>query len=230
MKKYRCLVVDDEVPAHRVIHSHISKTDVLEVVGDAYDGKEALDFLTKNKVDIVFLDIEMPKLTGIELLQCLPYPVSVILTTAYSNFGYEAYENDVVDYLLKPISFPRFLKAVNKVVKAFEPIVEEEKINYPKLELKHEGILKLVDTEKILYVESIGNYVKIHLENEKPMLVTQTMKYLTSVLPAEYFIRIHKSYIVKRAQIAETRKTELVLNNNVILPVGRKFSVLLERN
>lgn len=229
MKKYRCLVVDDEVPAHRVIHSHISKTDVLEVVGDAYDGKEALDFLTKNKVDIVFLDIEMPKLTGIELLQCLPYPVSVILTTAYNNFGYEAYENDVVDYLLKPISFPRFLKAVNKVVKTFEPIVEEE-INYPKLEFKHEGVLKVVDTEQILYVESIGNYIKIHLEHEKPMLVTQTMKYLTSVLPAEYFIRIHKSYIVKRAQIVETRKTELVLSNNVVLPVGRKFSVLLERH
>ena len=222
------MVVDDEVPAHRVIHSHISKTDVLEVVGDAYDGKEALDFLTKNKVDIVFLDIEMPKLTGIELLQCLPYPVSVILTTAYSNFGYEAYENDVVDYLLKPVSFPRFLKAVNKVVKTLEPVVEV-KLDYPKLEFKHEGVLKVVDTEQILYVESIGNYIKIHFTNDKPMLVTQTMKYLTSVLPAEYFIRIHKSYVVKRAQITEIRKTELVLNNTIVLPVGRKFSVLLER-
>src|SRR6218665_1636791 len=228
MKKYKCLVVDDEVPAHRVIHSHIAKADVLEIVGDAYDGKEALVFQTKNKVDIVFLDIEMPKLTGLELLQCLPYPVSVILTTAYSNFGYEAYENDVVDYLLKPISFPRFLKAVNKVVKTFEPVVVETEVSYPKLEFKHEGVLKMVDTKEILYVESVGNYIKIHFGNSKSMLVPQTMKYLTSVLPAEYFTRIHKSYIVKRSQITEIRKTELMLNNNVLLPVGRKYSVLLE--
>jgi len=228
MRKFKCLIVDDEVPAHKVIHSHISKTDTLEVIGDAYDGKEALDFMSKHKVDIVFLDIEMPRLTGLELLQCLPYPVAVILTTAYSNFGFEAYESGVVDYLLKPIAFPRFLKAINKISMTAEPqpVVE---ISYPRLELKHEGVVKTIDTERILYIESIGNYIKIHFESEKPMLVTQTMKYMTSVLPSEYFTRVHKSYIVKRSRIIEIRKTEVVLNPNITVPVGRKYSVLLEQ-
>jgi len=113
--KLKCLIIDDEAPAHKVLHAHIAKTEMIEIAGDVYDGKEAIDFMSKTKIDLIFLDIEMPKLTGLEMLQCLPYHVPVILTTAYSNFGFEAYQNDVVDYLLKPISFPRFLKAINKV-------------------------------------------------------------------------------------------------------------------
>ena len=124
---YKCLIVDDEAPAHKVLHSHINKSEIFEIVGDCYDGKEALDFLSKNKVDVVFLDIEMPRLTGLELLQCLPYPTIVILTTAYSNFGFEAYQNDVVDYMLKPISYPRFLKALNKVQALLLPKIVEAK-------------------------------------------------------------------------------------------------------
>lgn len=225
--KYKCLIIDDEAPAHKVLHSHISKTEIFEIVGDVYDGKEALDFMTKTQVDVIFLDIEMPKLTGLELLQCLPYPTIVILTTAYSNFGFEAYENNVVDYLLKPISYPRFLKAINKVV----PLLNKEEpkeVKYPSIEIKHEGILKIINTENVLYIESVGNYIKIHLENEKPLLITQTMKYIVSLLPSELFTRIHKSFIVKRAAIEEIRKTELTLLNKVTLPIGRKYSVLLE--
>lgn len=225
--KFKCLIIDDEAPAHKVLHSHISKTEIFEIVGDVYDGKEALDFMTKTKVDVIFLDIEMPKLTGLELLQCLPYPTIVILTTAYSNFGFEAYENNVVDYLLKPISFPRFLKAINKIV----PLLDKEKtveVKYPAIEIKHEGILKIIQTENILYIESVGNYIKIHLENEKPLLITQTMKFIDSLLPSELFTRIHKSFIVKRSAITEIKKTELTLLNKVNLPVGRKYSVLLE--
>lgn len=225
--KYKCLIIDDEAPAHKVLHSHISKTEIFEIVGDVYDGKEALDFMTKTKVDVIFLDIEMPKLTGLELLQCLPYPTNVILTTAYSNFGFEAYENNVVDYLLKPISYPRFLKAINKVV----PLLnreESKEVKYPSIEIKHEGVLKIIDTQNVLYIESVGNYIKIHLENEKPLLITQTMKYIGSLLPAELFTRIHKSFIVKRSAVTEIKKTELTLLSKTTLPIGRKYSVLLE--
>ena len=225
--KFKCLIVDDEAPAHKVLHALIAKTDLLEVAGDAYDGKEALDFMRKTKVDLIFLDIEMPRLTGLELLQCLPYHVPVILTTAYSNFGFEAYQNDVVDYLLKPISFPRFLKAINKVSNLLAP-VKKEGLKYPDIELKHEGVMKGISTKNILYIEAVGNYIKIHLEGDKPLLVTQTMKYISSLLPQELFTRIHKSFIVKREAIAEIRKTELVLSNKIVLPVGRKYSVLLE--
>lgn len=225
--KYKCLIIDDEAPAHKVLHAHIAKTDLLEIAGDVYDGKEALDFMRKTKVDLIFLDIEMPKLTGLELLQCLPYHVSVILTTAYSNFGFEAYQNDVVDYLLKPISFPRFLKAINKVTNLLGT-VKTEMIKFPDIELKHEGILKVINTKNILYIEAVGNYIKIHLDNEKPLLVTQTMKYISSLLPPDYFTRIHKSFIVKREAIGEIKKTEIVLINKMVLPIGRKYSVLLE--
>jgi len=225
--KLKCLIIDDEAPAHKVLHAHIAKTDLLEIAGDVYDGKEALDFMRKTKVDLIFLDIEMPKLTGIELLQCLPYPAAVILTTAYSNFGFEAYQNDVVDYLLKPISFPRFLKAINKVATLLAP-AKVEIIKFPDIELKHEGILKIINTKNILYIEAVGNYIKIHLENEKPLLVTQTMKYISSLLPPEHFTRIHKSFIIKREAIAEIKKGEIILVNKVVLPIGRKYSVLLE--
>lgn len=228
--KYKCLVVDDEIPAHKVIHSHISKLDNLEIIGDAYDGQEALDFLTKHKVDIVFLDIEMPRLTGLELLECLPQPTLVILTTAYSNFGFEAYQNDVVDYLLKPVSYPRFLKSINKAMAIIGPkTAREEVLSYPEIEIKHEGLQRSIDTEKILYIEAVGNYIKIHFLTEKPILVTQTMKYILSVLPQKYFIRIHKSYIINLSEIKEIKKTELTLSNMIVLPIGRRYSVLLEQ-
>lgn len=226
--KYKCLIVDDEAPAHKVLHSHIKKSEVLEIVGDCFDGKEALDFLTKNKVDVVFLDIEMPRLTGLELLQCLPYPTIVILTTAYSNFGFEAYQSDVVDYMLKPISYPRFLKALNKVQSLLGPKIIETKEPI-EIELKLEGIMKQIKIDDILYIEAVGNYIKIHFKQDKSILVTQTMKYISSLLPSSSFTRIHKSFIVQRAEIGEIKKTVLTLSNSVSLPIGRKFSVLLEQ-
>lgn len=226
--KYKCLIVDDEAPAHKVLHSHINKSEILEIVGDCYDGKEALDFLSKNKVDVVFLDIEMPRLTGLELLQCLPYPTIVILTTAYSNFGFEAYQNDVVDYMLKPISYPRFLKALNKVQALLLPKIVEAR-EPVEIELKLDGIMKHIKIEDILYIEAVGNYIKIHFKLEKSILVTQTMKYISSLLPSSSFTRIHKSFIVQRSEIVEIKKTVLTLSNSISLPIGRKYSVLLEQ-
>jgi len=226
--KYKCLIVDDEAPAHLVLQAHIARTEQLEIIGDVYDGQEALEFMRANKVDILFLDIEMPKLTGLELLECLPYPTAVILTTAYSNFGFEAYQSGVVDYLLKPISFPRFLKAINKVVDLPAPRKEKEAAQFPDIEVKHEGIIKTISTQDILYIEAVGNYIRLHMTTGKPLLLTQTMKYIASELPPQQFIRIHKSFIVKKEAITETKKTELTLSNQTVLPVGRKYSVLLE--
>jgi len=227
--KYKCLIVDDEAPAHKVLQSHITKTNLLDIAGDVYDGKEAIDFMLSTKVDLLFLDIDMPKLSGLELLQCMPYHVPVILTTAYSNFGFEAYQHDVVDYLLKPISYPRFLKSINKAIKLMgSDKPDKEEPEFPDIELKYDGILKVINTRRILFIEAVGNYIRIHLEGEKPLLVTQTMKYIMSLLPQQHFTRVHKSYIVKREAIAEIRKTEISLANKTVLPIGRKYSVLLE--
>lgn len=224
--KYKCLIVDDEAPAHLVLQAHIARTEQLELIGDVYDGQEALEFLRINQVDILFLDIEMPRLTGLELLECMPYAPSVILTTAYSNFGFEAYQNGVVDYLLKPISYPRFTKAINKIIE--RPLVRKEADSFPEIEVKHDGVLKTIKTKNILYIEAVGNYIRLYMENEKPLVIIQTMKYILSVLPPSHFIRIHKSYIVKRETIAAFKKTEVILTNKTVLPVGRKYSVLLE--
>ncbi|MEN9997444.1 MAG: hypothetical protein RI922_434 [Bacteroidota bacterium] len=226
--KYKCLIVDDEAPAHKVLHSHINKSEFFEIIGDCYDGKEALDFLSKNKVDVVFLDIEMPRLTGLELLQCLPYSTIVILTTAYSNFGFEAYQNDVVDYMLKPISYPRFLKALNKIQALLVPKNSQAK-DPVEIELKLDGVMKQIKIDDILYIEAVGNYIKIHFKHEKAILVTQTMKYISSLLPSTSFTRIHKSFIVHRSEIKEIKKTVLTLSNSISLPIGRKYSVLLEQ-
>ena len=223
---YKCLIVDDEAPAHLVLQAHIARTEQLELIGDVYDGQEALEFLRINQVDILFLDIEMPRLTGLELLECMPYAPAVILTTAYSNFGFEAYQNGVVDYLLKPISYPRFIKAINKIID--RPLPRKEAETFPEIEVKHDGVLKTIQTKEILYIEAVGNYIRLYLENEKPLVITQTMKYILSVLPPAKFIRIHKSYIVKREGITNFKKTEVTLSNKTVLPVGRKYSVLLE--
>jgi two-component system, LytTR family, response regulator len=224
--KYRCLIVDDEAPAHRVITSHINKTDNLEVSGAVFNGKEALDFMLHNKVDIVFLDIEMPKLTGLDLLECLPYKPLVILTTAYNNFGFEAYQKDVIDYLLKPIPYPRFLKAVNKAITNLLPIPVND--TFPDIEFRYEGILKKINTENIIYIEAVGNYIKLVLEKEKSIIIQQTMKFVESFLPEKFFVRIHKSYIVKKGSVTAKSKTEVTLANNKVLPLGRKYSILLE--
>ena len=224
--KYKCLIVDDEAPAHKVIASHIKQTESLEISGSAFDGKEALFFLQKNKVDIIFLDIEMPKLSGLDLLECLPNKVEIILTTAYNTFGFEAYQKDVVDYLLKPVSYPRFLKAVNKAINIITPT--EVLQNYPEIEFKYEGILKKIDSKNLMYIEAIGNYVKLFFEKEKPIIIQQTMKYFESLLPAIFFVRVHKSYIVKKTSIADVSKTEVKLTDKSILPLGRKYSILLK--
>ncbi|MCZ8284488.1 MAG: LytTR family DNA-binding domain-containing protein, partial [Bacteroidia bacterium] len=152
-----------------------------------------------------------------------------ILTTAYINYGFEAYQHDVVDYLLKPISYPRFLKSINKAIKFIGTDRDkEEEPEFPDIELKYDGLLKVINTKRILFIEAVGNYIKIHLDHEKPLLVTQTMKYIMSLLPPRYFTRVHKSYIVKREAIIEIKKTEITLSNKVVLPIGRKYSVLLE--
>ena len=224
----RCIIVEDETLAQNVIQSHLQKTPGFELVGICNNALEATEALSKHDVDLIFLDVQLPGMTGLNFLRTLQNPPLVVLTTAYSEYALESYEFNVIDYLLKPIAYPRFLKAINKIAMTTEPqpLVE---IPYPSLELKHEGILKTIATEHMLYIESIGNYIRIHFENAKPMLFTQTMKYMTSVLPSEYFTRVHKSYIVKRSRITEIRKTEVELNGNITIPVGRKYSVLLEQ-
>ncbi len=224
--KIKCLIVDDEAPAHKVLASHINQTNDLELAGNMYNGLEALAFLQNNQIDIVFLDVEMPRLSGLELLDCLTNKPIIILTTAYSNFGFEAYQKDVLDYLLKPVSYARFLKAVNKASNILSNQVP--KAGNAEIEVKHEGILKKINPDQLLYIESIGNYIRLHFRSEKPIIILQTLKYFESQLHENNFIRIHKSYLVNKSYIASSSISEVILENKVVLPLGRKYSILLE--
>lgn len=220
MEKNRCIVVDDEPAAHYVLVNYIERSADLELVAQCYNAFEALEYLRNNKVDLIFLDIDMPEITGMEFLKMLDNPPKTILTTAYSEYALESYDYGVVDYLLKPISFPRFFKAVQRFISYNSTVIPPE--DEPKtISVRMDGRLIEIKLSQIDFIQSFGNYVKI---------VTPTKTYLTAIttqqilkqLPASKFVRIHKSYI---ASINKVSKYEhgLVQINNMNLPVGITF-------
>ncbi len=194
--KLKCLIVDDEPIAQNIVKGFIEDTPDLEVFEICDNAMEALKVLQENVIDILFLDIEMPKISGLSFLKTLSVPPATIITTAYREFALEGFELDVVDYLLKPFSFERFLKAVNKVsrnheIRVPEPQVCEKTYEYFKVDRKNIRI----DYANIIYIEGLSNYVKIHL-NDKHYVVYHKLIDLQHLLPADQFARIHKSYIV----------------------------------
>jgi DNA-binding LytR/AlgR family response regulator len=226
---YKCLIVDDEKPAHLVIKSHISHCEDLEFVASAYNGKEALNLLINNEFDFVFLDIEMPLINGIELLQTLPKRPATIITTAYSNFAFEAYQQDAVDYLLKPISFPRFLKAIEKA-KYFWKSNQEQKNIKNSILLRIDGEAKEVKLEQIVYFQSIGNYVKVVFNgNQKSVVVYDTLKNIVDMTPSERFVQTHKSYIANIDYIQSVDKESLLLKGDISIPLGRKYELMVQK-
>lgn len=220
MDKNRCIVVDDEPAAHYVLVNYIERSADLELVAQCYNAFEALEYLRNNRVDLIFLDIDMPEITGMEFLKMLDNPPKIILTTAYSEYALESYDYGVVDYLLKPISFPRFFKALQRFLSYNNSAIPSE--DEPKtISIRMDGRLIDIKLSQIDFIQSFGNYVKI---------VTPAQTYLTAIttqqilkqLPASKFVRIHKSYI---ASINKVSKYEhgLVQINNMNLPVGITF-------
>ncbi|MCK8523108.1 response regulator transcription factor [Aquimarina sp. D1M17] len=195
--KLKCLIVDDEPIAQNIVKGFIEDIPDLEVVDICDNAMEALKVLQKQTVDILFLDIEMPKLSGLSFLKTLSHPPATIITTAYREFALEGFELDVVDYLLKPFSFERFLKAVNKVNRTqeihspTEPKSCEKTYEYFKVDRKNIRI----DYDDIIYIEGLSNYVKIHIK-DKHFVVYHKLIDLQNLLPSDQFVRIHKSFIV----------------------------------
>lgn len=228
---YKCLIIDDEKPAHQVLLSHIKQCEDLECIGHAYSGKEALTFLQTNEVDILFLDINMPLVSGLELLEMLPVKPTTIVTTAYSEFALESYQNDAVDYLLKPISFSKFLKAVEKA-KIF---CKERKDNIKKslphsVLVKEDGFDYFIDMNDIIYIESAGNYIKIFTKSRrKSYFVYGSLVGFKTELTGEEFVQIHRSFIVNKKHIKERFMSKLVLVNEDEVPIGRKYQILLDQ-
>jgi len=220
MEKNRCIVVDDEPAAHYVLVNYIERSADLKLVAQCYNAFEALEYLRNNRVDLIFLDIDMPEITGMEFLKMLDNPPKTILTTAYSEYALESYDYGVVDYLLKPISFPRFIKAVQRFLSFNQSTIPQEE--EPKtISIRMDGRLIEVKLSQIDFIQSFGNYVKIVTPAQTYLTASTTQQILTQV-PASKFVRIHKSYI---ASINKVSKYEhgMVQINVMSLPVGITF-------
>ena len=224
----RCLIVDDEVLAQDVIEKYIESIPTLKLIGKCDHAMEAISFLHNNTVDLIFLDLNMPELNGLEMLRTLQNPPNVILTTAYSEYALESYEYGVVDYLLKPIKLERFIKAVNKVVDMYAMITESEQkdstLSKP-IFIKEDHTTHAVLPENILYVEAYGNYLKIYT-NEKTYVTRQTMQYMVGQLPDSIFCRIHKSFIVNKLKITKVIGN-MVFIKDIELPIGSTYKTVL---
>lgn len=226
---YKCLIVDDEKPAHLVIKSHINHCEDLAFSASAFNGKEAIKLLLDNDFDIVFMDIDMPLISGIEVLQTLSKRPATIMTTAYNQFAFEAYQQDAVDYLLKPISLPRFMKSVEKA-KYFWQANNAKTPLKTTIMLRIDGELKEIKLDSIVYFESIGNYVKVHFKTpNKPIVVYDTLKNILDNTPSDVFIQTHKSYIINTQFMETINKESIVLKGEINVPLGRKYELLVSR-
>jgi two-component system, LytTR family, response regulator len=228
---YTCLIVDDEYPAHDVIKALLKAYPYLEFVKSCYNGEDALQKINTNAYDIVFLDVNMPIVNGIDLLKEIIAKPAIVMTTAYIHFAFEAYENDAVDYLQKPISEQRFEKAITKALE----YTKKKRLEHLKtITLKVDGIKRKINQEDIVYCQSMGNYTRFFLENSiKPILVNETLANQLMVLNQAMFIQIHRTCIVNRLYISRKKENILILKDKTELPIGRKFianinSVLLK--
>lgn len=214
----RCMIIDDEPAARDILNEYIGNTPELELVGVCKDALEARKQLKEQSVDLLFLDINLPRLSGIELLKSLTHPPKVILTTAYLEYALEGYELDVTDYLLKPFSFQRFLKAVNKVSAQQQ---HKEAGGDEHITVKADGKLYRLGFDDIVLAESQGDYIALYT-TEKKITFYQTMKELDQQLPDHLFCRVHKSYIVSLKKI-EYLEGNMIRMGDHSVPVGKAY-------
>jgi len=223
----RCLIVDDEPLARRVIENYIARLPSLELMHQCANAIEAAAYLHTHPVDVMFLDIKMPEMTGLDFLKTLTHPPQVIMTTAYSEYALEGYDYSVTDYLLKPIAFDRFLKAVNKI-RFLESNTEtiDESLNETFILLREDKIEHQVQLSKIQYIEGCGNFVRIFTVGQE-IIVSETMTHMQSRLPDDQFIRVHKSFIVSLVHINQIEGNIIRMSDKTI-PIGRTYKIHLE--
>ncbi|MDD2303398.1 MAG: response regulator transcription factor [Prolixibacteraceae bacterium] len=226
--KTKCLIVDDEPLARELIRGHAQKLENFEVVAECSDAMKALNVLREKQVDLIFMDIQLPQITGIEFLKTLKHAPKVIITTAYREYALEGFELDVVDYLLKPITFERFLKSVNKYYQMNQEDIQvvpgnsaDKSVDEAFIYVKENKKVVKVYLSEIKYIEGLSEYVQVYTDKRK--IITKTsMSQMEEKLPSENFLRIHKSFIISVNKIeAFTANTIEVQGKE--LPIGRSF-------
>jgi len=230
-----CYIIDDEQHSVDILEKYVTQTPFLKLVGSTTQALEALRTITNEKVDLVFLDIHMPSISGIDLLKIFTNDTKIILTTAYSEYALDGFEHDVIDYLLKPITYQRFLKAAQKALNLFQSsyskkteAVEKKHADkhYFFVKTEHKGKQIKINFEDIDYVEGLKNYVAFHCGKDK-ILALMTMKELESRLPADQFTRVHNSFIIALDRIISVEGNQVILRKKdqqtIPLPIGITF-------
>jgi DNA-binding LytR/AlgR family response regulator len=235
VKKINCLIADDEQLARTVMESYVTSLSSLHLVKVVNSAIDVYEVLKTEQIDLLFLDVEMPKLSGLELLRTLKNPPAVILTTAHRNFAVEGYELNVIDYLLKPISFERFLKAISKFENLKTPapveasgiqvVAKDEKLAF--IYVRVDKKMVRVNLNEILFIEALKDYVKIYSVG-KELITYQTLTYFEEKLSSDYFLRIHRSFIVSILHINAYSAIEIEIGKR-ILPIGSFYSKEVQR-
>ena len=225
MKKIKCLIVDDEELARGLIKTYVDKLDFLELVADLENPLEAISIIKEHDVELLFLDIQMPEIKGTDFAKLLPETVQVIFTTAYSEYAIEGFDLNALDYLLKPITFERFLTAVNKVKpkEKTSSIVTSNSIT-----VKSGYDLHKLKYDDILYIESDSEYVIYHTINSK-IMSNQSLTKLEKILPSELFMRVHRSFIINRKKVSALKSKDLVINT-VKIPVSARYFEMVKKS
>jgi two-component system LytT family response regulator len=219
--KLQCLIIDDKPLAVDLLADYTSKIPFLELQATTNNPIEGLEVIKSMAIDLVFLDIQMPQLNGLEFISAAPPELKVILTTAYNEYAIQGYEHDVIDYLLKPISFERFYRAAGKALKAHEKTAASSSLDY--IFVKCASKLQKVNFAEIIYVQGLQNYVVIHTHNER-IISLQPLKRIEEQLPAKSFVRVHKSYIVSVNAISNIGRSKIhLLNHELIIPIGETY-------
>ena len=220
----KCIVVDDEPLARSLLESHIAEVPYLKLMGSYKNALQASNFLASETVDLIFLDIHMPRLTGLEFLKSITNPPQVIFTTAYREYALESYEFEAVDYLLKPITFTRFLKAVNKLLHKTKGLVGDQKEKREKaylfLNVNRKKVKVIIDD--IQYIESLKDYIQIHLSDSKLMVKKQLGQLMDDLPP--YILRVHRSYAVNAKKITAYTAEDIEIGV-LEVPIGGKYKV-----
>lgn len=220
MRKIKCLIVDDEPLALDLLESYVKRTPFLELVGRCANAFEAMEVLANQTIELLFLDIQMPDLNGVQFSRTLKAGPKIVFTTAFEQYALDGFKVDALDYLLKPFNYEEFLKAANKAQEWFQLLdaqgQKEEPLPY--LFVKSEYKLVKINLKDVLYFEGLKDYVKIHLATqEKPVLSLMSLKSLEESLPAGQFMRVHRSYIVNLEKIDSVERSRILINNAAIV-------------